>query len=451
MSATGNPDLLALAERIAVTAGPGEQIEVYAARGSSTSVRAFEGEVESLSIAESAGVGIRVVAGTRQGFAHCGTLDEAAIAETLADARDNAAFGAEDPCSGLAEPDGVEPVHQELWSDALVSFPTERKVALALDLERAVVARDPRIRGVRTATYGDGAGEAAVATSTGIAVAGRGTICHLSVSALASEGDETTVGVGLDVGRDPGDLDLDRAADEAAIRATRLLGGVPVASQRLPVVFEPRLAATVLGVLGGTLTAERVAKGRSPFADRSGEAIAAGMLTLVDDPTDPRSLGADSHDGEGLACRRNVLVDGGVLQGFLHNTWTARRLAARSTGSAVRSYRSTPGVGCQALAVAPGDQCLEELVAGLDHGLLVQSLTGVHSGINAVTGDISVGAEGLMIRGGELAEPVREVTLASSLQRLLLGIEAVGSDLEWLPGGTGASTLLFDEMVLGGV
>jgi PmbA protein len=193
-----------------------------------------------------------------------------------------------------------------------------------------------------------------------------------------------------------------------------------------------------------------VAKGRSLYADRVGESIASSLLTLVDDPTDPRSLSASSCDGEGLATRRTDLVVDGVLQGFMHNTWTARRLGAVSTGSAVRGYRSTPGVGAVALAMVPGSSTHDELVAGIDHGLLVQSLTGLHSGVNTVSGDVSVGAEGFMIRNGVVAEPVREITLASTLQRMLAGIVAVGSDLEWRPGGSAASTIVVGEMSLGG-
>jgi PmbA protein len=161
-------------------------------------------------------------------------------------------------------------------------------------------------------------------------------------------------------------------------------------------------------------------------------------------------MAADSHDGEGLACRRNVLVDGGVLRGFLHDAYTGRRSGTASTGSAVRGYRSTPAVSPQALAVAPGERTLDEIVASLDEAFLVQAMNGLHSGVNPVSGDFSVGAEGLMVRSGELAEPVREVTLASTIQRLLLDIVEVGGDLEWLPGGTGGVTLVIRDVALSG-
>ena len=139
-----------------------------------------------------------------------------------------------------------------------------------------------------------------------------------------------------------------------------------------------------------------------------------------------------------------------MLQGFLHNTDTGRRAGVPSTASAVRGYRSTPGVGAQALAVAPGAGTLDELVAGVDHGMLVQSMNGLHSGVNPMSGDFSVGVEGLMVRDGGLAEPVREATVASTLQRLLLDVAAVGGELEWTPGGTGAAALVIPGVTLSG-
>ena len=450
LDATRAPELEAFARRVLEHARDGEQVEVYVARGSNTSVKAYEGEVESLTSASSSGVGIRVIADHRQGFAHAGTLDDDVILEVLADARDNATFGEPDEFFALTPPDGVAPVVQDLWNEALVSFPTERKVELALALEQAVLGRDPRVTGVRSAIYGDSRGEAAIASTAGVLTSWRGTWCSVSVAALAVDGDETKIGGGVDVGRDPEALDIDATALDAVDRATRLFGARSVPSERLTVVFEPRMAATLIGLAGGTLTGERVLKGRSPFADRLGEPIASPQLVLVDDPTDSRSLGADTFDGEGLACRRNVLIDGGVLTSFLHNGYTGRRAGAASTGSAVRGYRSTPGVGCQALAVVPGTRAHDDIIASIDHGFYLQAMTGLHSGVNPVSGDFSVGAEGLMIRHGALAEPVREVTLASTLQRLLLGIVEIGADLEWLPGGTGSATFVVEDVSLSG-
>jgi PmbA protein len=444
------PELLDLVARMASEAAAGEQLEVFAARVRSTKVRAHGGEIEELTSAESYGIGVRVVLDQRVGFASAGSLDEAVVREVLADARDNAGFAEADEWAGVAEPDGVEAVAIDLWRPSFADFPTDRKLQLAIDLERAVLAADPRITGVRTSAYGDSASEAAVATSTGIAEWSRATTCSLSVLALAADGASTQTGSGLSVGRDPAELDLTEAATDAVERATRLLGARKISSRRLPLVLEPRMASTVLGLVAGTLTGGPVVKGRSPFAERVGEQIASPLLTLVDDPTDHRSLGADSHDGEGLATRRNVLVDAGVLLGFLLDSYTGRRLGRASTGSAVRGSRSTPQPGIQALAVAPGEGDLASLTAAHEGALVVRSLTGLHSGVNTVSGDFSVGVEGLLVVDGEAAAPVREVTVASTLQRLLLDISAVGADVEWLPSGNGMPTVVVGEVALSG-
>ena len=443
-------DLVALATRVVGQAGPDEQIEVFVGRSRSLTVRVHSGEVESLSMAEPAGVGVRVVTGERQGFAHCGTLDAEVVMQTLAEARHNARFAEPDPFAGLAQPDGVTPVVAPCDPDPIEQMSVDDKVALAIALERQVISSDPRVQRVRTALYGDSIGEVAVATSTGIVAVDRSADAYVSVAALASDDSGTTVGGATDAARHPGQLDTSRVATEAIERAVRMLGAGPIPSTQLAAVFEPRLAATLLGLLAGTLSGERLVKGRSLFAGRVGEVVASPMLTVVDDPTDAGSLGAGTVDGEGLATRRTVLVDGGVLQGFLHNTATARRLGTVTTASAVRGYRSTPGVGATALAMAPGSGSLDDLVAGVDHGLLVASLTGLHSGVNPVSGDVSVGVEGLLIRNGVVGQPVREVTLASTLQRMLTSISAVGCDVQWQPNGTAAATMVVDGMSLGG-
>ena len=442
---------LDLARRIAGAAEPGEEIEAFVSSGSVTRVRVHGGEVESLTQASSAGIGVRVVRDKRQGFAWAASHDEVVAREALDEARDNATYAEPDEWLGLAVPDGVVAPDVELWRAGLADLSTDRKVELALELEAAVLAGDPRVVGVRTAMWGDGVGEGAVVTSTGIEAWGRATSCHLSVSALASADGETKTGHGVSVGRSPEDVDLAVAAADAVERSTRLLGAVQPSSGMVTLVLEPQMAATLFGIVGGMVGGEAVAKGRSPFADRVGDTIASPLVVLVDDPTDPLSLGADPHDGEGLATRRVPLISGGVLEGFLHNTYTGRRAGVASTASAVRGYRSTPGAGASALALAPGSGSMSELVAGVDLGVLVQSMSGLHSGVNPTSGDFSVGVEGLMIRGGALAEPIREATLASTIQRLLLDVRAVGGEREWTPGGTAASPVVIDAVTLSGL
>ncbi|MCY3967005.1 MAG: TldD/PmbA family protein [bacterium] len=446
-----NPEeLLEIAERIVGWGRDGEQVEAVVGHSQETDVRVYNAEIESLSVAESQGVGVRVIANGRQGFAHAGTLDPDVLAETLAEARDNAVFGSPDEFFGLAEPDGVAKAELDLYNPALMDVSTELKIDLALELEQAVRAGDPRIVGVESADYGDAVSADAIATTSGIRSAGRETSCYLSAYSLASEGDETQTGFGFSVAREPSALDVGVAATDAVERATRMLGATQPPTERVTVVLDPYVTAQFLSIIGGTLSGEAVLKGRSLFADRLGEKVAAQTVTLVDDPTNPEAFTASDADGEGLATRRNLLVDSGQLGCFLHNSYTGRRSGGASTGSAVRGYASTPGVGCQALALTPGTQSPQELIAGVQNGVLVQGVAGLHSGVNPVSGDFSTGAEGLRIRNGELAEPIREITIASTLQRMLLDVQAVGSDLTWLPMSSAGVTLVVAEVTMSG-
>lgn len=449
--ALANTDLTKLATCLANRAQAGEQVEVYVAQESSTEVRAYQGEVEAFTSAQSQGVGVRVVADGRQGYAYAGTLEPAALTETLQEARDNAAFAQPDEFNGVAQPDGVEPAQIDLFDAALNDFTTEDKVALAIELERATLAADQRISGIESAEYTDSCFESAVATSTGITSTRCENVCFVTTYALATADGETQTGFGYSIARNPKDLDVEDAASQGADRATRLLGAIKPPTSKLTVVLDPWVTAQLLAIIGGTLSGDAVQRGRSFFAERLGEQVAMHDFCLVDDPTNTDAFTACAVDGEGLATRPISLIEDGHLRSFLHNSYTARRGAVASTGSAVRAgFKSASGVGAHALSLRPGTRSPEELIAGIDDGLLVQGVVGLHSGVNPVSGDFSTGAEGLRIRNGALAEPVREITIASTLQRILVDIAEIGNDLQWLPLSAAGVSLVVAEVMMSG-
>ncbi len=372
------------------------------------------------------------------------------LADTLAEARDNATFATPDEWLGLAEPDGVAVPSLDLYREGLGAVSTEAKIDLAAALEKAVRAADRRITGIDAADYADDVSEGAVVTTTGIRAVSRETSCYVSVSCVAQEGDDTQTGFGFSVGRLPDDLDIEVAAADAANRATRLLGATQPRSGRVTVVLDPYVTAQFLGIIGSTLSGEAVLKGRSLFADRLHEEVAAAAFTLVDDATNPLAYSSSETDGEGLASRRNVLIDAGRLNMFVHNAYTARRSGTVSTANAVRGFSSTPAVGCRALSLAPGTKFQPELLADVGEGVLISSVSGLHSGVNPVSGDFSTGAEGLRISGGSLGEPLREFTIASTLQRMLADVAAVGADIEWLPMRAAGVSLVVHDVTMSG-
>ena len=448
-------ELSAIAQRIVDRANDGEALEAYVARGTDTELRVYEGEIESLATATSAGVGIRILLagddGARAGFAWAGSLDQDAIDIALDNARENARFAAPDPFVALSEPDGVAAKEISLRAADFDEVSLDDKIAMTKELDRLTRSADMRIRQVDSADYGDSIVESAIASTNGVAVSSQRTNAFLSVSALAGSDDETQTGSGFSIGRRPQDLDLADASTQAVERSVRMLGAKKVPSMKTTVIFDPRVASTLLSVIAGALSGEAVVKGRSFFEGRLGEMVAGSDVSIIDDPTDLRAFSASRFDGEGLACRRNVLIEHGRLTNFVYDTVSARRAGTVSTGSAVRGgYAGTPGAGCRAVVLSPGKHSSQEILSSVGDAFYVQSITGVHSGVSPVSGDFSVGAEGLLIRNGEFAEPVREVTVASTLQKMLLSMVAIGNDVTFLPGVACGQTLAISDFQLSG-
>lgn len=448
-------DLLERADQLLESVQGDEGLEVYFSSGMETEVRAYEGAIEDLSSATSSGVGIRVLlnsaGGARVGTAWAGSLSEDAVNDALREARDNARFATPDEYLDFARPDGVAPVELALRDESVLTTSVEDKIALAIALERRVRDADVRIRQVDSATYSDYVAEAAIVSTTGVRAAYARSGAYLSVEAIANDGGNDETGWGLSAARAPRDLDLELAATDAVSRATQMLGATKPATAKCAAVFSPRTTATLLAILGGALSGDAVVRGRSLFANRVGESVASTFVSLFDDPTDARHFAASSHDGKGLACRHNPLIRDGQLLGFVYDTYAARRAGTSSTGSALRGgVAGSPSAGCRALQLAPGDVDAAAIVKSVEHGVYVESIMGVHSGVNPVSGDFSVGLTGFMIRDGALAEPIREATVASTLQRMLLGVTHVGSDVEWLPGTAAGQTVSIDEVALSG-
>jgi PmbA protein len=430
-----------------------EQIEAFAEESRHTAARARAGEIEGLTFSEQRGVGVRLIADRRAGFAWVAdpTLDE--VRAAVSRARENAALAEPDEHNGLPAGEPAGPI-AALFHQEQATLELDRKVDLALQLERRATSLDPRVTRCDDVEYGDAVSRATIASTEGVSGSYARTDTWCSVVALATEGDETQTGFSFRIGRDLGELPWEDVADEAVERATSMLGATKPATDKLPVVLDAFAGSAFLGVLAGALSAEAVQKGRSLFAELLGERIGSDVFTLIDDGRELRGPAAAPFDDEGVPTGRTDLIAGGVLRAFLHNTYTARRQGngTRSTGNARRGgYRSSPGVGTSNFYVAPGAEPASSLLARAAGGVIIHEVSGVHSGANPISGTFSVGATGRRIApGGELAEPVREMTIASTIPEMLASVTAVGSDLRFF-SSVGVPTILIGEMTVAGV
>ncbi len=446
------PDLGDLV-RAAVDAADGaEAVEAYAEESRQTEAKALRGEVEGLEFAESRGVGVRLIRDGKLGYAYAAdpSIDE--VREALARARENAMLTEPDEFNLLPAAVVFTPI-PELFRGDSAGVATADKVQMALDLERRLVSTDPRVEKVDLAQVGDAVSRVAVASTAGVDAEYARTDAWVVAVTLAVEGDETQTGFSYRIARSLDELGCDAVADEAIERAVRMLGAAKPPTAKVPIVLDQFAAEEFLGVLASALNAENVLKGRSLFADMVGQQVGSDLFTLVDDGTILDGPGAAPFDGEGVPSGRTELFTSGRLNGFLHDTYTAARMGngQRSTGNAKRgSYKGSPGVGTSNFYLDNGSTPFEELLRQADGGVLIAEVTGVHSGANPISGEFSVGATGLRIEGGALGEPLREMTIASTLPQMLAGITGLGDDLRFF-SSVGTPSVLIGEMTLAGV
>jgi PmbA protein len=446
-------DLRELVQAAVEAATDGEEVEAYAEEERRTEVSALRGEVEGMTFAESRGVGVRVIRDERLGYAWAADPTIGEVRDAVARARENAALAEPDPANALPDAVAIDPM-PELYREESASISVDDKVRLALDLERYTVSRDPRVTKVDVAQVGDQVSHVAIASTTGVDVAYERTDAFVVAVTLAVEGDDTQTGFSFSISRGLDLLAWEPIADEAVDRAVQMLGAAKPETAKVPVILDPFAASSFLGVLAGALNADNVLKGWSLFADLVGEDVGSKAFTLIDDGRRADGPGACPFDGEGVASGRTELFSGGVLNGFLHSTYTARRAGngQRSTGNAKRGgYKSAPGVGTSNFFVEPGQRGLDGLLTEAVGGVLIMDVSGVHSGANPISGEFSVGATGRRIGpDGALGEPLREMTVASTLPEMLQGVRAVGSDLRFF-SSVGTPSVLIGEMTLAGV
>ncbi|ADL11889.1 TldD/PmbA family protein [Acetohalobium arabaticum] len=411
-----------------------DDIELFYEESSENNIKIYEGEVESLKSANAKGLGIRVFIDDKMGFAYTSNFSAEEIEKTLQEAIANAEVASTDEYRTL--PETVEKVEKlDLYSDDLAAAELEEKIQLALDLEAAALEYDERVDSVDTVGYGDNEVEIRIVNSKGFNESYRQNQCYAYSYVIAREGEDAETGMAITYGDSVAELTPQKTGKEAAENAVALLGGQPVESQKAPVVFPPEVGSMFMYVLSQALTAEAVQKGKSVFAQKVGEEVAAKEVNIIDNGLLEEGLATAPFDGEGVPSAKTEIIKDGKLKTFLYDTYTANKGNGESTGNASRgSYRGIPGVSPSNFYLANGDSSAEGVLSSVDNGFYVMKVSGlVTGGANPISGDFSVGATGRWIEDGELTKPVREITIAGNLIDFLQDIDMIGDNLKFNP------------------
>jgi len=405
-------------------------------------------EVENLTQAGSRGAGIRVLAGKCSGSSYTSDLSRAGIESMVSAALELAKITSEDPFSGLPEEFGKVETDLRLYDDAIARMESEWKIAQARAAEEAALGADPRIQNSEGAGFNSYLGTRVFANSRGFLGSYRTSSCGLSATPVAKHNGSMERDYWYSSSRAASGLEsAEVVGKRAAERALRRLNPRKIATQKVPVIFEPRTARALLEDLFGAVSGSAIYRGASFLVGKLGEQVASELVTVVDDAILPGLFGSSPFDDEGVESRRTVVVDRGVLKSYLLNTYSARKLGMKTTGNASRGLSGNAGVGPGNFYIESGAAPPEKMIAGVRGGLYVTELIGTAA--NTVTGDYSSGAAGLWIDNGELAYPVSEITIAGNLQRMLMEIAQVGSDLEFR-GSIASPSIFIQEMTVSG-
>jgi PmbA protein len=425
---------LALARRLGAS-----QAEASASFGSGISVTVRMRSVETLEYHRDQGLGITVYLGQRKGSASTSDLGAAAIEESVRKACVLARYTAEDPCTGLADPERLARAipSLDLWHPWALE--PDAAIDLATRCEAAALEHDARITNSEGASVSNHEGSRAYGNSHGFLAGYRDTHHSLSCAVLASHGGQMERDFDYTSARDPDDLVSAAAVGrEAARRAVARLGATKIDTRTAPVLYPARLARGLIGHLVGAISGGALYRKSSFLLDSLGTAVLANCVTIDEQPHILKGLASAPYDDEGVATVERRLVDAGVLQGYVLGSYSARKLGMATTANAG---------GIHNLTVGSTGESFADLLAAMDTGFLVTELMG--SGVNPVTGDYSRGATGFWVEKGEIRFPVNEVTIAGNLRDMFRGILAVGSDLD-IRGGIRTGSILVSQMTIAG-
>jgi len=423
--------------------------DVLVAEGTDFSVTVRKGEVETLKDAGSKALGLRVFVGRRTASSYTSDFSPPALETLVGETVDMARVTGEDAAAGL--PDEAPPAEEidlGLFDPSPAALPTKERIERARRAEAAALAASPEITNSQGGTYGSDEGFVVLANTNGFMGSYRSSGVALSVVPVAERDGHMERDYWFTNGRGLGDLlEPEEVGRIAAERTLRRLGARKVPTCEVPIVFDPETAAELLGTLFRGLSGYSVFRNATFLKDRVGQQVASPLLSLVDDGRRRRGLGSRPFDGEGLPTRRNVPLENGVVRHFLCDSYSARKIGARPTGSARRGVGGGPSVGAGNLSFEPGPTPPEQIVGEVERGLYVTDLIGF--GVDLVSGDYSQGAVGHWIEKGRLVHPVHEVTIAGNLQQMLLDVDAMGTDLVWR-SSSASPTLRIRRMTVSG-
>lgn len=412
-----------------------EDLEAYMVIDKAIEIGIFNGAVDKYSISESGGLSLRGVSNGKMGYSYTEKLDETSIDMLIDEAYENGKY-IDDSDGDEIFSGSIDYKEIKKYDDKLSNTPMIDKIDFAMNIEKEAFALDSRVIAVQHCGYEEFEQERFIVNTKGVNLYDRlnGAVGYISV--VVKDGEDTKTGMGFRIFSDLNDVDCNEIAKDAVDEAISMIGAAPIKTGNYPMIIKNTIFADLLQAFESIFSGDNAQKGLSLLKDKIGETIASPIFTLADDPFYKEGYASRAFDDEGTSTSYKKVIDKGVLNTLLHTWKTAKKDNINSTGNGSRaSYKSTLRISPTNFYVEKGESSFDELFKGIEKGVYIINVAGLHSGLNPVSGDFSLSAHGFEILNGRINRPINQITIAGNIYELLKDIVAIGDDLKFgFPG-----------------
>ncbi|MBS3680328.1 TldD/PmbA family protein [Ornithinibacillus massiliensis] len=407
-------------------------LELYYEKHSSFGCSIFKGEIDDYDSSNTFGLAVRGLFNGKMGYAYTEKIDKESVSFLLEHMKENAILLEDDPEELFS---GDAPYEEkDFYSPSLSGISTKEKISFLKAVEKEIYEFDPRVVQTNYAMIQDQLMEKALYNNKGLALENRNNFFYVAFSVVVKENDEVKTGMHFKLTKDFYSLDPAKVAKAAVEKSLRYLNGKSYPNKTYPVILQGDAAAPLFATFSPSFSAKSVQDNQSRLKGKLDSLIASEVLTLIDNPFLEDGTRSGTFDSEGVPTRELTLVQNGILRNYFHNLKTAKKDGVASTGHGYKSsYKDSIGVSPSNFYVVPGEESFDELMSTMKEGIIITSLSGLHSGANQISGDFSLAANGLYVKDGKIVGPTNQMTIAGNFFELLMDIEKVGNDLEFSP------------------
>lgn len=423
-----------------------EEFEIYFVSGANTSLKVYEGKIENFSDNQNQGISFRGKFNGKMGYSYTESFSREDADFLINEARENASVIESEDEQIIYDGKG-EYIPVETYNSELENLEISKIENFLINMEREAKNFDKRVKSINTCMFGMGRGERIIKNSKGIFLKDKGNVAYTYISLKAEENGIIKTGSDFKVGRDFSKFDFKETAHNAVLNAVSKLNPVSIDLKESRCIIENLAFTSLIDSMSGIFSAEAVQKGVSLLKGKIGEKIAGEKFSLVDDPHLKDGEGSSSFDAEGVPTQYKELISDGILKTYLYNLKTAGKDGVKSTGNASKGgYKGTIGISSFNLYVKKGEKDFDALLKEIGNGILITDFAGLHSGLNSISGDFSLAAEGFLIKDGKKCEALNQMTAAGNFFELLKDIDEIGNDVKFSLSGTGSPSVLIKKL-----